>query len=399
MKIAHIVCRYPPYYSGMGNVVFQTASELAKLGHDVEVFTPQYYEAKEIKPVEAPEAEEHTPELTEHIDYARRLKPSLSYGNAARLPGLAGELDEFDLVHFHYPFYGTANLVRKWKLRNPKKPLVITYHMDTRVENWPDLFFKFYARWWMPRILAVGDALIASSFDYISASSARHIYTKNPEKWIELPFGVDVERFQPGERPEEIFAGLGLDSNQPTVLFVGGMDPAHFFKGVPVLLKALFLAKEHKTPIQAILVGDGSLRERFETQARAFGLSNLVKFVGHVDDEDLPAYYRSADLLVLPSTTVGEAFGMVLLEAFASGVPVIASDLPGVRTVAHAGGMTFPAGDEMALAQALVGYFDSDVNRDDWRIRARIVAEEVYAWPKIVTDLDGLYQSLVRVGK
>jgi len=63
MKIAHIVCRYPPYYSGMGNVVFQTASHLGKLGHDVTVFTPGYYEEQEIKPAEAPVGEEHSEEL------------------------------------------------------------------------------------------------------------------------------------------------------------------------------------------------------------------------------------------------------------------------------------------------------------------------------------------------
>ena len=119
MRIAHIVCSYPPYYSGMGNVVYQTASELAKLDHEVEVLTPGQYEAKEIKKLEEPSEEKHEPDLQRRIDYATRLKPSLKYGNAARLPQIRGELDRFDLVHLHYPFFGTANLVRKWKLRNP----------------------------------------------------------------------------------------------------------------------------------------------------------------------------------------------------------------------------------------------------------------------------------------
>ncbi len=397
MNIAHIVCRYPPYYSGMGNVVFQTAAELSKLGHHVEVFTPQYHETGEIKPVEAPEAEEHTPELQSQIDYARRLEPSFSYGNAARLPDLGKELDAFDLVHLHYPFYGTAGLVRKWKLRNPNKPLVITYHMDTRVESWTDLFFKYYARYWMPKILGSADAIIASSFDYITQSSAHHVFSHDPGKWLELPFGVDIERFRPGEKTSEFFTNLDLDYTQPTVLFVGGMDPAHFFKGVPVLLKALFLAKKNQHPLQAIMVGDGVLRSRFETQAQALGLKNLVRFVGRVEDSDLPQYYQNADVLVLPSTTIGEAFGMVLLEAYASGIPVIASDLTGVRSVAEAAGMVFPVGDEVALAQTLAGYFAADVDRDVWRKQARTVAEEIFAWPLVVSQLDELYRTLAGV--
>ena len=142
MRIAHIVCTYPPYYGGMGNVVFQTAHELVKLGHEVEVYTPQYMEAKEIRSAEAPPARTHAPEIEERIDYATRLTPTLAYGNAARIPEVTKELDQFDIVHLHYPFFGTANLVRKWKLRHPDRPLVITYHMDTRGPGWKDSFLK-----------------------------------------------------------------------------------------------------------------------------------------------------------------------------------------------------------------------------------------------------------------
>ena len=197
MKIAHIVSTYPPYFGGMGNVVFQTAGYLSGLGHEVMVLTPKYYERKEIRSEEAPEAHTHSEELQEEIDYAKRLKTPLSYGNAAYMPQVKNELDDFDIVHLHYPFFGTANMVRKWKLRNPHKPLVITYHMDTRSGGWKGLVFKYYAKYWMPRILNSADKIIASSFDYIEASDAREIFKENTDKWIELPFGVDANRFHP----------------------------------------------------------------------------------------------------------------------------------------------------------------------------------------------------------
>ena len=142
MKIAHIVCTYPPYYGGMGNSVFKMASALSKLGYEVEVFTPHYYEEKEIRSEEAPPARTHEEPLQEQIETVTRLTPDIQYGNAARMPQIGRELDDFDLVHLHYPFFGTANLVRKWKLRNPDKPLVITYHMDTRGTGWIGLAFK-----------------------------------------------------------------------------------------------------------------------------------------------------------------------------------------------------------------------------------------------------------------
>ena len=162
MNIAHIVCRYPPYYSGMGNAVFEMCEELGRRGHGVAVYTPQYHEAKEIKSAGAPPARIHTPELKQQIDHAKRLTPSLEYGNAARLPQLTHELDDFDLVHLHYPFFGTAGLVRKWKRRHPGKPLVITYHMDTRSPGWKGLIFRSYATYWLPRVLSAADRLLVS---------------------------------------------------------------------------------------------------------------------------------------------------------------------------------------------------------------------------------------------
>lgn len=391
MRIAQIVCSYPPYYGGMGNVVFQTASELTKLGHDVEVLTPDYYPAEEIKPATAEPEEDHAPEVKERIDYSTRLKPALQYGNAAYIPQIQNELDRFDLVHLHYPFFGVANLVRKWKLRNSKKPLVITYHMDTRAPSWKGLFFKYYSKFWMPRVLGVADKLLVSSFDYLNASQARGLF---PEKWIELPFGVDTEKFAPREKPEELFSRHNLSSDLPIVLFVGGMDVAHYFKGVPVLLEALLGLKRNQMPVQAVFVGDGELRADFILRAKAFGLDDTTHFVGQVSDEELPYYYNLADLFVLPSISQSEAFGMVLLEAMSSGVPVIASDLHGVRTVAIDGGLAVPPNDPKALAEAIYGFFSQD-NQAEWSQNVRQVAIDKYSWPVIVHKLDDIYQQLL----
>ena len=396
MNIAHIVCRYPPYYGGMGNVVMQTASELAKLGHDITVITPNYYAAEEIRPAAAEPVAEHAPELQTEIDYARRLEPSLAYGNAARLPDIAGELDGFDLVHLHYPFFGTANLVRKWKLAHPDKPLVVTYHMDTRAGGWKGLVFKYYAQFWLPRILGAADLLLGSSFDYIEASDARGVYLSDRGKWRELPFGVDTERFQPRPAPAALAVRLNLNLERPVVLFVGGMDRAHSFKGIPVFLRALALMRGNQASPQAVFVGDGELLPEYMGLAGRLGLAPTVRFAGAVSDGDLPGYYNLSDLLVLPSTSANEAFGMVLLEAMASGVPVVASDLPGVRTVAADGGLLAEPGNPHDIAECLVGYFMPDNDRADWRLRVRQTALAKYAWGPIAQELDSFYSSLVR---
>lgn len=395
MKIAQIVCTYPPYYGGMGNVVFQTASQLAALGHEVEVLTPEYYPSEEIKEVTEKPSAVHSKEVERQIDYATRLKPALQYGNAAYIPKIKKELNRFDLVHLHYPFFGVANLVRKWKLAHPEKPLVITYHMDNRSPDWKGLFFKFYAKFWLPRILGVADLLITSSFDFLKSSDAAQIYQKDPSRWVELPFGVDATRFFPKEKSGFLLEKYNLNPIIPTLLFVGGMDKAHYFKGVAVLLEALFLLKKSNFVFQALLVGEGELRKQFELQAKGLGLVKEVIFTGKITDSELASHYNLADLLILPSLNQAEAFGMVLLEAMASGVPVIASDLPGVRTLASDGGVTVPPGNSQILAKTIYDYFDNVSDKEIISEGVRKAVESKYAWEPIVLKLNEFYTQLV----
>ncbi len=387
MKIAHIVSTYPPYYGGMGNVVFETASRLSGRGHTIEVFTPEYKRDGQ--------SDEEKSAIEDREDFGRRLKSPIAYGNAAYLPELRQELDSFDLVHLHYPFFGSAGLVSRWKKRNPHKPLVVTYHMDTRASGLKGLFFKLYAEWFMPSILTSADALIASSFDYVKVSDARDIYTKHHEKWIELPFGVDTKRFQPREKPLFLFDRYNVDPTLPTVIFVGGMDRAHYFKGVPVLLRALALCRSQNIPLQAVLVGEGDVRHEYELIARSLGLLESVRFVGKVSHEELPLHYAMGDVCVLPSTTVGEAFGMVLLEAMATGIPVLASDLPGVRKIALDGGEVCVPGSAHDLSEMLSNFFSSETDRVGMGKKARQVVEEKYDWETVIETLEKEYQKLV----
>ena len=115
-------------------------------------------------------------------------------------------------------------------------------------------------------------------------------------------------------------------------------------------------------------------------------------------NDDLPLYYNLADLFVLPSVNQGEAFGMVLLEAMASGTPVVASDLAGVRTVAQAGGVVVPPNNPNSLAEVIYGFFSkNDQDQAEWSFSVRRVVEEKYSWPVIIKKLDEIYQQLVVV--
>ncbi len=131
------------------------------------------------------------------------------------------------------------------------------------------------------------------------------------------------------------------------------MDSAHYFKGIPVLLRAFV----HVTNPSAVLelVGDGNLRPSFEALAKQLGIESRVRFLGALSDREKQETYRRATLHVLPSTTEAEAFGIVTVESALSGVPSVVSNLPGVRTVVQHGvtGFTVPPSDPDALAVLL----------------------------------------------
>jgi glycosyltransferase involved in cell wall biosynthesis len=172
------------------------------------------------------------------------------------------------------------------------------------------------------------------------------------------------------------------------------LDQAHYFKGVDVFLKALARISPQ---IKGVIVGDGNLRAVYEQHAKELGVSQQVFFAGRVTDETLQDYYRLADVTVLPSITMGEAFGLVLLESMSCGTPVIASNLPGVRTLFRDGehGFLVTPGDEATLAErmAILAKNPPMVTRMGAAGRARVI--ERYTWEVAAEKLLTTYQEVL----
>jgi len=160
-----------------------------------------------------------------------------------------------------------------------------------------------------------------------------------------IPFGANADAFRP----------RAADARRPdlplTIGFVGRMLPG---KGLNILAGALEKLKSQAWRL--LVVGDGPERARFEQSLTAAGISNRVEFTGAVDFGLVPEYFRQMDMLVLPTETtkrVREQFGRVLVEAMASGVPVIGSTCGAIPEVIGDAGLVFAEGDHDALAAAL----------------------------------------------
>jgi glycosyltransferase involved in cell wall biosynthesis len=169
-----------------------------------------------------------------------------------------------------------------------------------------------------------------------------------------------------------------LDKANRTVVFVGGLDKAHYFKGIPNLLKALTTKDLEK--VRAVIVGDGDMRAKYEKLSDDLGLADRVVFTGRVSEEDLPRYYLLGDVFVFPSTDSSEAFGIAALEAMSCGLPVVASDLPGVRTIVRDGetGWRSQPGSVSSFAVSLARLLNDESSLKRFGENARKMAVEEY---------------------
>ena len=335
MRIAHVTATFPPYYGGTGNVCYHNARVLAARGHDVHVFTADW-----------PGERDDPPGVTVH-----RLKPMLRVGNAPVLPQLM-RLRHFDMFHLHYPFiFGAETLcVSSWLCNTP---MVLTYHNDMFADGARGVFFDLYQRSCATLILRKARRICGVSLEHAYSSSViRRALRGDTRRIVELPNGVDTQLFHPDSDGESVRDVLGIPESSFVLAFVAALDSAHTFKRLDLLLKCVAALPDRQ--IHLIVVGGGDVKRQYEDLAIQLGIADRTYFVGAVPHSDLPPYLVASDTVVLPSDSV-ESFGLVLVEALACGIPVIASDLPGVRTLveANSDGFLVRPGDRSDLTQAI----------------------------------------------
>jgi glycosyltransferase involved in cell wall biosynthesis len=373
MKIAHVVCVFPPYKGGIGNVTRDFAELSQESGFDTTVFCPMKKGGK-------------MQEVGRKINIVR-LRPFLSFGNGAFLPQLFFRLKGFDIVHLHYPFFGTAEIVflLKW-IYGKKFKLVVHYHMDTDGLAFIPKVLSVFSRSIFGSLFKQADIITYASEDYLLSGPLAKRYKEKKSKFFLLPFGVDTANFHPAQKEKE-------DSGVK-ILFVGALDSAHYFKGVDILIMSLsdILSEE----VRLDIIGKGKLRESYEKIADESGIGKYVNFLGGVSDDELASAYRQADIFVLPSINSHEAFGVVLLEAMASGVPVIASDLPGVRSVFTDGqeGLQIIPGNQQDLSAKIEYLLQNRALRVQMGRNARKLALDKYSFDLLKSRLKSLYENL-----
>lgn len=171
----------------------------------------------------------------------------------------------------------------------------------------------------------------------------------------------DEERFLPRAKPEDLLRRYGLIAGQPVLMTVARLSAEEQYKGYDRVIEALSTVRESFPDVRYLIVGKGNDADRIRNLAAAHGVAKHVILTGFVSVEELPAHYNLCDLFVMPSN--GEGFGIVFLEALASGKPVIAGNRDGSVDALCDGelGVLVDPEDTAAIARAIIGVLSGDI--------------------------------------
>lgn len=348
MRIVHVYKDYYPILGGIENHVRILAEGQAQQGHDVTVL------------VTSPDRRSQTVALNGvRVAKAARLATVASTPLSIALPFALRSLPA-DILHLHFPY--PVGEVSAW-LTGRGRATVMTYHSDVVrqagiLRLYRPLMERLLAR--MDRIIATSPAYAASS-PYLRANAARVRI---------IPLGIDLAPFV---TPDPAAAAMRARYGEPLLLFMGRL---RYYKGLQVLLRAL----SEVEGARLVVAGSGPMAAEWRALAEALGVASRVLFIGDVSDAEQRALYQAADVYVLPATQRSEAFGVALIEAMASGLPVVTTEIgTGTSYVNQDGvsGLIVPPHDPPALAGAIRILLANPARRRAMGMaaRARAVAE------------------------
>jgi phosphatidylinositol alpha-mannosyltransferase len=358
-----------PYPGGVTQHVLHLQREFQRLGHDVRIIAPS-----------------SDRQLERHMDNVYRVgrvtrvrangsiaRITLSFRLAHRARDILRN-ERFDIIHAHEP------------LMPALPPTILKYsdalNIGTFHAHRGSYYGYFYGRPLLRRISANLDGRIA-----VSRAAKKFVQQYFQARYTIIPNGVDWKRYRDAEPMAE------LQDGRPNIVFVGRPEKR---KGLGYLIRAYPAIKNAFPNARVVVAGAGDWeRDRYHAFTESHGLSDIV-FLGQVADDAMPTLYKSADVFCSPAIG-GESFGIVLLEAMAAGIPVVASDIEGYRDVISSGkqGLLVPPRNERALADAVCELLQNPSMRADMGTAGQAWAHH-FAWPEVASRILHFYSERAR---
>ncbi len=359
MKIALVSPYDFAYPGGVANHITALENYYTRMGHEVKVIAP---------------ASKVVPDFGDRFIPIGKPRPIPASGSIIRVTislrlasTIKAVLDQenFDIIHLHEPF---MPMLCTAVLRFSNTANVGTFHAVHGKPGYnfgrpiSTMMLKRRARKLNGKIVVSKPAM---------EFARKHV----PGYYTIIPNGIDLDHFSPNVSPIDEFC-----DGKVNILFVGRLEKR---KGVGYLLEAYKRVKQEISNSRLIIVGPGTrLRGKYEKQVKRSGLKDVV-FVGYVSYDELPRYYKTADIFCAPA--IGwESFGIILLEAMAMGKPIVASNIDGYASLVTHGveGLLVPPKDVEMLAQALITLCASESLRQEIGARGRVKAAD-YSWEHI----------------
>ena len=369
MTVAILVLLFPPkWVAGTEIATYNIAKHLAKRGHEVHVITS---------------LDEGLPkESIEQSFYVHRIKiPQMRFLGIVvfwlkALP-LLKRLKP-DMVHGQSTTTGIVGFLAKKLL---KKPYVV-YERGSEVYL-PWLFKTPISK----LVLRRADVVIALTEDM--KTEMQKIYSRDVAV---IPNGIDLESYEDLPTKEASRQRLALNNNDKIILFVGTLRPV---KGLKYLIQAMNMVRQKDTKARLMLIGYGEERQSLEGLVKELDLGDRVTFVGKVPNEKVPEYMAASDIFVLPS--LSEGFPVVILEAMASGLPIVATKVGGLPEIVKDGENGFlvkPRGPEELADKVLALLENEELRRGMIRNNRNKVQQ--YSWENTVGQLEAIYSHVVK---
>ena len=393
MRVAMVIQRFRPLFSGQGEQVELLCGELTRRGHELTVMTSAY---------DGPSGVEERNGITiVRLRSALRLARGTRFARRGYSPMFAAQVlgylvrhPNFDVVHVHAQ---TDALYASWVWgRLEDHPVVFEMTLDG-VDDAVSLLSK------RQRLQRFRNRVVRSCDGYVAISpkleAAYRTAGLPPDRLRLIPQGVDVERFRPPDDKRILRRDLGLPETGPLVVFVGSLIHR---KGLDVLLRSWPVVRASRPDSHLVLVG----RDRFDDpDATAF----LERQLTDLPPDDQARVYRlgvrdaihevmqAADVFVFPSRQ--EGFGTVMVEAMACGLPCVVTELPGITDFIFGAsgerGLIVPQEGDGALADAVVSVLSDSARASRIGSAARDDAVERFAIPLIADQYVHFYRDLL----
>jgi glycosyltransferase involved in cell wall biosynthesis len=379
MHILQVAPYYRPYPGGQERYVQSLSRALTEAGHRVTVITSDF-------------PQKHPRRFEEDGIRVLRFRSVLRLFRNPFTPGmlfLPPDVRDYDLIHAHNE-HGFSSDIAVILKHLSRKPLVVTSHGNLVYGSWlPDAACRLYEATIGKEVFQQADRITVAT----PSEKARIVAEAGiaEKKIVVIPVGIDLRYWKSFLEKAKLPAALEKTDSGGKIILVATQLIRR--KGIEYLIRAVPQIRKGYPDFRIVLAGSGDAENELKNLVSALRIEDTVLFLGRLDEEELTAVYRRADVFVLPS--IGEGQPTCILEAWMHAKPVVATEISGVVDYYRDAAVLVPAADSPALAEGIL-----KILRDPELARAlgdkgKNLVESTFDWPIIVKQMLALYASVL----